>query len=106
MLLSKKTVHSQDKLFEQYADKFKALSDPKRLKIMHELCQQNDICVCDLVEIMDMSQSKLSYHLKMLMDAHLITQTKKGTWHYYQLNTEQVNHILSSELCCLFRPSC
>lgn len=104
--ISEKVVISQDALFGQYADKFKALSDQKRLTIMHELCQRDDICVCDLVEIMGISQSKLSYHLKMLMDAELITQTKKGTWHYYQLNTEEVNHLLSKQLCCLFLPSC
>lgn len=92
-------------IFERYADQFKALADPKRLKLMNELCNSGQVCVCDLVEIMEMSQSKLSYHLRILMDAELITREQKGTWNYYALNQSQVSHLLSEELCCLFRPS-
>ncbi|MEH7234427.1 transcriptional regulator, partial [Bacillus safensis] len=50
--------------------------------------------------------SKLSYHLKILLDADLITKETRGTWSYYSLNEKEVNHLLSTELCCLFRPSC
>lgn len=89
-----------------YEGKFKALADQKRLYILHLLVQQNSSCVCDLSELIDMPQSKLSYHLKILLDAGLITKETKGTWSYYQVNTEEVNHLLSPELCCLFRPSC
>ncbi|WP_018923135.1 ArsR/SmtB family transcription factor [Salsuginibacillus kocurii] len=94
-----------EQTFERYATQFKALSDARRLKLMHELTLKGEVCVCDLSSIMDLPQSKLSYHLKLLMDAELITRTKHGTWHYYQLNEETVNHLLSPELCCLFRPS-
>nr|WP_240613668.1 metalloregulator ArsR/SmtB family transcription factor [Pueribacillus theae] len=92
--------------FEYYAHTFKALADPKRLKLMNELCIRGQVCVCDLTEIMGMPQPKLSYHLKILMDSNLIKQEKKGTWNYYELNQGQVNHLLSPELCCLFRPTC
>lgn len=100
-----KTKRSSHETFERYADQFKSLSDPKRLKLMNELCKGGQVCVCDLVETMGMPQSKLSYHLKILMDAGLITKEKKGTWNYYALNQNEVNHLLSKELCCLFRPS-
>lgn len=100
------TIHPSQDIFERYADKFKALADSKRLKLMNELCNSGQVCVCDLVDIMEMPQSKLSYHLKILMDAGLITREQKGTWNYYALNQNQVNHLLSEELCCLFRPSC
>lgn len=90
---------------ETYEAKFKALADQKRLHILHLLCQQNSSCVCDLSELIDMPQSKLSYHLKILLDAGLITKETKGTWSYYQVNNEEINHLLSPELCCLFRPS-
>jgi len=59
--------------------------------------------VCDLTEFFGISQSKLSYHLKILLDANLITKEKKGTWNYYDLNNEELNHLLSEELCCLFK---
>ncbi|MFP7736768.1 ArsR/SmtB family transcription factor [Priestia aryabhattai] len=89
--------------FEQYEQKFKALADQKRLEIMYELCQRGQTCVCDLTEFFGISQSKLSYHLKILLDADLITKEKKGTWNYYDLNNEQLNHLLSEKLCCLFK---
>ncbi|MGM7702731.1 ArsR/SmtB family transcription factor [Pseudalkalibacillus sp. Hm43] len=92
--------------FEKYEAKFKALADKKRLQVMYLLTQKGEICVCDLVDMMEMPQSKLSYHLKILLDAGIITRETRGTWSYYQLNQEEVNHLLSAELCCLFRPSC
>lgn len=89
--------------FTQYEAKFKALADQKRLQIMYVLTQRGNTCVCDLVEIMEMQQSKLSYHLKILLDAGLIRRETKGTWSYYELNTTEVNNLLSPQLCCIFR---
>ena len=89
--------------FEQYEKKFKALADQRRLEIMYELCRRGETCVCDLTEVFDMPQSKLSYHLKILLDANLITRETKGTWSYYDLNDSEVNNLLSEELCCIFR---
>lgn len=90
-------------VFEQYKKQFKALADTKRLEIMYELCQKGKTCVCDLTAVFGMSQSKISYHLKILLDANLITKETKGTWSYYDLNDEVVNNLLSEELCCIFR---
>jgi ArsR family transcriptional regulator, arsenate/arsenite/antimonite-responsive transcriptional repressor len=92
--------------FEKYEAKFKALADKKRLHIMNLLSQHGSTCVCDLTQLLEMPQSKLSYHLRILLDANLIKKETKGTWSYYELNTDEVNHLLSPELCCLFRPSC
>ncbi|PGM49088.1 metalloregulator ArsR/SmtB family transcription factor [Bacillus sp. AFS053548] len=91
--------------FQKYEQKFKALADQKRLEIMYELCQRGSTCVCDLTEAFDMTQSKLSYHLKILLDARLIVKETKGTWSYYDLNDTEVNNLLSEELCCIFRKS-
>ena len=89
--------------FQEYEKKFKALADQKRLEIMYELCQRGKTCVCDLTEVFEMTQSKLSYHLKILLDAGLIVKETKGTWSYYDLNDTEVNKLLSEELCCIFR---
>jgi ArsR family transcriptional regulator, arsenate/arsenite/antimonite-responsive transcriptional repressor len=97
---------SNEKTFEKYEFKFKAIADQKRLQIMNLLTQQSEISVCKLSELVGMSQSKLSYHLKILLDANIITKNTKGTWNYYQLNQKEINHLLSEELCCLFRPTC
>jgi ArsR family transcriptional regulator len=95
---------SKQSLFEKYEQQFKALADQKRLQIMNILTEKGSVCVCDMTEFIDMPQSKLSYHLKILLDANIILKRTEGTWSYYSLNQEQVNHLLSEELCCLFRP--
>lgn len=92
--------------FQQYEKSFKALADQKRLHIMHLLTKHGSTCVCDLADMVGMPQSKLSYHLKILLDVNLITKETKGTWSYYELNQQEVNHLLSNELCCIFKPSC
>lgn len=91
--------------FKTYESKFKALADEKRLQIMHELTQRGNTCVCDLTEIMEMPQSKLSYHLKILLDAGMILKETRGTWSYYEINQEEVSRILSEQLCCIFKPA-
>lgn len=97
---------SLEKSFETYELKFKAIADKKRLQIMNLLTQKGSICVCDLAPMMDMTQSKLSYHLKILLDANIIKKETRGTWSFYELNQEELNHLLSHELCCLFKPTC
>ncbi|MDR7071075.1 ArsR/SmtB family transcription factor [Fictibacillus barbaricus] len=92
--------------FEKYEQKFKALADQQRLHIIHILAAKGSVCVCDLTPLIDMPQSKLSYHLKILLGAELITKEKRGTWNYYSLNVEEVKAILSDQLCCVFLPSC
>ncbi|SDJ65478.1 ArsR/SmtB family transcription factor [Sediminibacillus albus] len=94
---------SLDKMFAGYQRQFKALADQKRLHILHEITQYGEVCVCDLSDKLELPQSKLSYHLKILMDAGLIEKEIRGTWSYYRLNHSQINHLLSEELCCLFR---
>ncbi|WP_052476704.1 ArsR/SmtB family transcription factor [Jeotgalibacillus campisalis] len=89
--------------FQLFEKKFKALADEKRLYILHLVQKHDSVCVCDLAEMIDMPQSKLSYHLKQLLDAQFVTVEKKGTWNYYSINDEELNGVLSDQLCCLFR---
>ncbi|MCA0971681.1 metalloregulator ArsR/SmtB family transcription factor [Halobacillus litoralis] len=94
---------SLDQTFSMYKNKFKALADERRLHILHEITEAGEVCVCDLSEKLHLPQSKLSYHLKILVDANLIHKETQGTWSYYRLNHDEMNHLLSEELCCLFR---
>ncbi|WP_096187119.1 ArsR/SmtB family transcription factor [Evansella halocellulosilytica] len=91
--------------FSFYEKRFKALADEKRLHLLSILCKQGSVCVCDLTDILDLPQSKLSYHLKILLDADIILREKRGTWNYYRVNTDVIDHLLSEQLCCLFRPA-
>lgn len=97
------TPTSQADLFVKYETKFKALADQKRLQILYELSQRGNACVCDLTDIIDMPQSKLSYHLKILLDANLIKKETRGIWNYYELNEKEINELLSDKLGCFFR---
>src|SRR3954447_13812994 len=65
---------------------FHALSDSTRLAILQRL-RFGERCVCDLTDALDAAQSRLSFHLKVLKDAGLVTDRKEGRWMYYMLNT-------------------
>jgi ArsR family transcriptional regulator len=68
---------------------FHALSDEIRLQVIGMLFQ-GERCVCELMADLDMAQSRLSWHLKTLSDAGLISARREGRWNYYSLNTEAV----------------
>ncbi|SCJ44675.1 Arsenical resistance operon repressor [uncultured Clostridium sp.] len=76
---------------------FKALSDPIRLDILKKLYSADSVCVCELVDIFDLSQSKLSYHLKLLLSANLINKTSEGKWNFYSVNKNEISNILTYE---------
>ena len=84
--------------YDTYAIKFKALADPKRLELLNLIGQKGSVCVCDLVEEMAMPQSKLSYHLKILLNAGLLMKETKGTWSYYALEDAEMARLLPEGL--------
>lgn len=57
------------------------------------------LCVCDLEEILELKQSKLSYHLKKLVDANILSAEKHGTWNYYKINEQQIQVVLNEDTC-------
>jgi ArsR family transcriptional regulator len=67
---------------------FHALSDPLRIRVI-ELLRAQELCVCDLCEVLDVNQSKLSFHLKTLKAAQLVQARQEGRWIYYSLNLSQ-----------------
>jgi ArsR family transcriptional regulator, arsenate/arsenite/antimonite-responsive transcriptional repressor len=68
---------------------FHALSDETRLAVIEMLCG-GERCVCDLQDAVGAAQSRLSFHLKVLKDAGLVTDRKEGRWSYYALNAERL----------------
>ncbi|MBX1380363.1 helix-turn-helix transcriptional regulator, partial [Campylobacter jejuni] len=59
-----------------------------RVLILHHLLRYKELCVCDLQELLNMGQSRLSRHLKILKDAGFLYVKRKGTWAYYGINNE------------------
>jgi ArsR family transcriptional regulator len=71
---------------------FHALSDRTRLSILQRL-RLGERCVCDLTDALDAAQSRLSFHLKVLKDAGLVTDRKDGRWMYYTLNPDALAEV-------------
>lgn len=97
--LSKETISATDA--EAVARTFKALADPARVRILSIVASHADqeACVCDLQEPLDLSQPTVSHHLKILMDAGFLTRSKRGTWAYYALvpgSLDSVAGVLTS----------
>ena len=68
----------------QAAQLFHALSDETRLSIL-EMLKDGERCVCDMQGELDVAQSRLSFHLRVLRDAGLVSDRKDGRWSYYTI---------------------
>lgn len=71
-------------MYEQNAKVFKAFCDEKRLRIL-EMLRSGEKCTCKLMEVMDMPQSTLSYHMKVLCEAGVVQGRQDGKWTHYHL---------------------
>jgi len=74
------------------ARSFHALSDETRLEIVG-LLSHGERCVCELQDVLDAAQSRLSFHLKTLKDAGLVTDRREGRWVYYSLSREALDEV-------------
>ena len=72
---------------EKMATVLKLLGDKTRLTIIL-LLKESDCCVCEFVELFDMSQPSISQHIRKLKDANLVTDSRKGQWIFYSLNRD------------------
>jgi ArsR family transcriptional regulator, arsenate/arsenite/antimonite-responsive transcriptional repressor len=71
---------------------FHALSDRTRLSIVQRL-RGGERCVCELTDALDAAQSRLSFHLKVLKDAGLVTDRREGRWMYYTVNPDALAEV-------------
>ena len=76
---------------------FKSLSDPTRIRIIWILQFGGELCVCDLMAVLELPQSTVSRHLAYLRNAGLVDDQRKGVWMYYRL-PEHVNDIIAEIL--------
>lgn len=72
-------------LYEEHAKVFKAFCDEKRLRIL-ELLRGGEKCACVLLEYLDLGQSGLSYHMKILVESGVVTSRQEGKWTHYQIS--------------------
>jgi len=71
---------------------FHALSDETRVSILERL-RRGERCVCELTDALDAAQSRLSFHLRVLKEAGLVTDRREGRWMYYTLNPEKLADV-------------
>ena len=79
---------------ERVAGVFHALSDATRLQLV-DMLRGGERCVCELTDALDASQSRLSFHLRILKEAGLVLDRREGRWIYYRLNQERVEEVAS-----------
>jgi ArsR family transcriptional regulator len=73
--------------YENEARVFKAFCDPNRLMII-EMLQSGERCACKLLEDLNIVQSTLSHHMKILCESGLVDSTRNGKWMHYSLNMQ------------------
>lgn len=72
---------------DQVSHVLKLLGDKTRLTMM-AILKQRECCVCEFLEVFDMSQPSISQHLRKLKDASLVKEERRGQWIYYSLNAQ------------------
>lgn len=77
--------------YKKTAKVFKALCDENRLMILEKL-KNGEKCACDLLDELDIVQSTLSHHMKILVESGLVTSKKNGKWTNYSLSLEGAQH--------------
>lgn len=85
--------------YEEQVKVFKAFDDVNRLQIL-KLLGSSEKCACVLLEDLQISQSTLSHHMKILCDSGIVTGRKEGKWMYYSISPEgcAAAHALLSEI--------
>lgn len=79
----------EEEVVNQLAQIFKALADPTRLKIIYVL-SKSPLCVCDIANLLDMTQSAISHHLRLLRNLRLVKFKKEGKMVIYSLDDDHV----------------
>ena len=70
----------------------KALADETRLRILKILQQKEELCVCEIMQALNISQTRASRNLGILKDAGFVSDRKEGTWVYYSINKTKINN--------------
>ncbi|HEX6977997.1 MAG TPA: metalloregulator ArsR/SmtB family transcription factor [Alphaproteobacteria bacterium] len=86
---------------DDVASVFKALGDPARVRILEflmrpdaECCSREDrVCACDIENMLGLSQPAVSHHMKILVQAGLVTAEKEGRWVYYRIHRRRFREL-------------
>ena len=88
---------ADEDLLNKLAEFFKILGDTTRVKILYAL-DKNELCVCDIANVLGMTKSAISHQLKILKDFHLVKPRKDGKEVLYTLDDEHVTNVFEISL--------
>ncbi len=101
------------KIYKKHAKVFKAFCDENRLQIL-ELLRGGEKCACVLLEQLDLSQSGLSYHMKILVESGIVESRQEGKWTHYKMSEKgsayaiallkeltTANTVIEENNCCI-----
>jgi ArsR family transcriptional regulator, arsenate/arsenite/antimonite-responsive transcriptional repressor len=76
---------------------FRVLGEPARLLLLSSIAAQpgGEVCACELVESLGLSQPTVSHHLKVMYEAGLLTKERRGTWIYYRIDRAKLDFLRS-----------
>ena len=85
------------------ASRLKALAEPTRLRLLSLVAAHDgqEACVCDLTGPVGLSQPTVSHHLKILVDAGLLTRSKRGSWAFYALVPDALGDVVEATIAVL-----
>ena len=93
----KNKMPEDEKLYD-LAELFKVFGDTTRIKIIYALFEE-EMCVCDIADLLNMTQSAISHQLRVLKQARLVKFRKEGKIVYYSLDDNHINQIFNCGLC-------
>jgi len=83
-------IYEKEIILRDLVKVFKALSDETRIRLL-KLLQHRELCVCEIMQALDMTQSRVSRNLGILKDAGLVKDRRDGLWVHYSLDEEPFN---------------
>ena len=86
-----------DEMIDDLSNLFKVLGDQTRIKIIYSLIE-NEMCVCDIADLLDMTHSSISHQLRVLKQARLVKFRKEGKTVFYSLDDCHISQIFSCGL--------
>ena len=98
----KQKMPQEEKLYD-LAELFKVFGDTTRVKIISALLEA-EMCVCDIAELLNMSQSAISHQLRVLRQARLVKYRKEGKVVFYSLNDEHIKSMFNQGLEHILEP--
>ena len=98
----KKKMPQEEKLYD-LAELFKVFGDTTRVKIISALFEA-EMCVCDIAELLHMTQSAISHQLRVLRQARLVKHRKEGKVVFYSLDDEHIKTIFNQGLEHILEP--